>query len=445
MDLLGVLGMDLLGGILSLLLGRTASPPVQAANWSAALPEEIVQTLGEPVGVVEPDAAAVLLLQQQLAMLATQGFSPEGQGFWVGTGDRALAEHLGTVPLPAASLTKIPTTLAALTTWGPNYQIETLISTNGEIRNGILQGDLLIQGGGDPFFVWEEAIALGNALNQIGIQQVTGDVLITGSFAMNFEANPITAGNLLKQGLDSTLWTAEVETQYQQLPPGTPRPRVTITGTARMATPADADGILKPLIRHFSLPMTSILKGMNIYSNNIIADLLAERLGGAAIVAQTAATAAGIPLEEIQLINGSGLGEENRISPRATAAMLIALQQYLQPRQMTIADLFPVVGRDGGTMKGRQVPTGSVLKTGTLDRVSSLAGVVPTRDRGLVWFAVINLGAGDLDVLHQQQDLLLQQVQQIWGEPVPLPPSILPSRTWEETYRLGAADRNQPI
>jgi len=40
----------------------------------------------------------------------------------------------------------------------------------------VLQGDLIITGSGDPFLVWEEVIALGNSLNQLGIKRVTGNL-----------------------------------------------------------------------------------------------------------------------------------------------------------------------------------------------------------------------------------------------------------------------------
>lgn len=432
--------LDLFGGFLSMLLGNTPNLQAQPANWSSVVDEALVQSL---VGTeAEPDPIAIALMQQHINALVAQGYPEDGQALWI-AGNQVLAEHLGTTPLPAASLTKIPTTLVALNTWGPDHQFETIVSTNGTLQAGVVQGDLIIQGGSDPFFVWEEAIALGNALNQLGIQRVTGDLVISGDFAMNFEADSVTAGTLLKQGIDQRAWSSEVETQYQQLPPGTPRPQVAIEGTVRVAATPPSTGTITPLVSHKSLPLGNILKGMNVYSNNVIADMLAETLGGANAVAQSAAELTGIPAEEIQLVNGSGLGEENRISPRAVTAMLIAMQKYLQPRQMSVADLFPVIGNDGGTMVGRQIPQGAVLKTGTLDRVSSLAGVVPTRDRGLVWFTIINLGSGDIEIPHRQQDQLLQQLQQTWGVAESLPPSILPNPQWQTTYQLGDADRNQ--
>jgi len=67
-----------------------------------------------------------------------------------------MANHQGTVPLPAASLTKIVTSLAALKTWGPAHQFGLV---QPACKRWSVAGDLIIQGSGDPFFVWEEAIA----------------------------------------------------------------------------------------------------------------------------------------------------------------------------------------------------------------------------------------------------------------------------------------------
>jgi D-alanyl-D-alanine carboxypeptidase/D-alanyl-D-alanine-endopeptidase (penicillin-binding protein 4) len=446
--------LDLFSGLLSLLLGGPPKAEAQTVNWSTVVHESLVLSLidgtpidssiAAPLSVGEPDPIAAAFVQQHLAAMAVQGYSADEQGVWI-SGNQVLAENLGTTPLPAASLTKIPTTLVALATWGPEHQFETIVATNGEIQNGTLQGDLIIQGGDDPFFVWEEAISLGNALNQIGIQQVTGDLVIMGSFAMNYETDPVQAGAFLQQGLDQAQWSSEVETQYQQLPPGTARPSVTIAGTVRADTAPASGSAIKPLIAHQSLPLANILKAMNIYSNNVIADMLADTLGGANTMAKRAAELAEVPPEEVRLRNGSGLGEENQISPRAVTSMLIATQRYLLPRQMSIADLYPIIGNDGGTLLGRQIPTGAVLKTGTLNRVSSLAGVIPTRDQGLIWFTIINLGVGELQIPHNHQDLLLQQLQAAWGNPDPLPPSITPNQVWQKSFQLGAAERNRVL
>jgi serine-type D-Ala-D-Ala carboxypeptidase/endopeptidase (penicillin-binding protein 4) len=393
-----------------------------------------------------PDPIAMAVVRQHLAAMVTAGMPVTSQGVWIQIGNQVVAENLGRTPLSAASLTKVATSLAALKTWGPDHQFTTLVGGTAAAQNGVLTGDLIVEGSGDPLFVWEEAIALGNALNQAGIRRVTGNLVITGNFAMNFETDPAIAGSLLKQGMNAGQWSTAASTQYANLPAGTPRPQVVIEGTVQVLPLAQAQArVTTPLVEHRSLPLSQLLKSMNIYSNNAMSEMLATDLGGARTVAQTAADAARVPVAEIQLINGSGLGNQNRISPRAVSAMLIAMQRYLQPRQLNVADLFPVIGRDLGTARRRQLPPGTTIKTGTLSDVSSLAGVLPTRDRGLVWFTIINVGGADLQVLHNQQDLLLQSLAQQWGAANPVPDSLRPNdaRANAATNLLGAVDRNK--
>jgi D-alanyl-D-alanine carboxypeptidase/D-alanyl-D-alanine-endopeptidase (penicillin-binding protein 4) len=266
-------------------------------------------------------------------------------------------------------------------------------------------------------------------------------LLIAGNFAMNYAVDPSIAGNFLKQGLDPNLWDGEASEQFEQMPAGTPRPQVTIDGGVQVIQSIPPS---KPIVRHQSMQLVSILKAMNIYSNNIMSQMMADLLGGAPTVAQKAAEIARVPAIEITLENGSGLGTNNRISPRAVTQMMLTIQSYLQDKQLNVGNLFPVMGRDVGTLKGRSLPANSVVKTGTLNEVSALAGVVPTRDRGLIWFTLINYGAGDLGVFHDQQDVFLQRLQQKWGVPAPIPSAIQPSdRANNPSNRIGAPERNQ--
>ncbi|MDB9312226.1 D-alanyl-D-alanine carboxypeptidase [Spirulina sp. CS-785/01] len=360
----------------------------------------------------EPDPAAEKIVNNYLNRLKARGLAANEQGIWLQSGMTRLATQNGKIPDSAASLTKIATTLAAVKTWGLEHRFETVISTSGTVNNGVLEGDLVIQGGSDPFFVWEEAIALGNALNELGIRQVTGNLMITGDFYMNFKTNPQTAGQLLKLAFDREQWTPAVSQQYYRMPPGTPQPRLKINGSVVTQGNAPQGRVL---VRRQSMSLANILKQMNIFSNNVMAEALAEAVGGAEKVSRLAAEAADVPPEEIQLINGSGLGLANRISPHGAVAMLMALERELDAQSWGVGDLFPVSGRDQqGTMQNRAFPPHTVIKTGTLRGVSALAGVVPTRDRGLVWFALVNQG-WDIVELRAQQDKLLQEIAQTWG------------------------------
>ncbi|QSJ17479.1 D-alanyl-D-alanine carboxypeptidase [Nostoc sp. UHCC 0702] len=372
--------------------------------------------------------------------LVPQNLMPS-QGIWMQSGPMLMANHQGTTPLPAASLTKIATSLVALKTWGPDHQFQTLVSATGPVVNGVLQGDLVITGGGDPLFVWEEAIALGNTLNKMGIKQVKGNLVITGNFAMNFQRNPLIAGQFLKQALNSKTWTRPANFIYSIMPKGTPKPQVVIAGTVKYEAQPNPQQSL--LVRHYSLPLPKLIKEMNVFSNNDMAEMLAESVGGATVVQSTAASLARVPNSEIQLINGSGLGPENRISPRAACAMLMALQQQASDHQLNLADLFPTSGFDNrGTLHSRHIPTATVIKTGTLRDVSALAGVMPTRDRGLVWFAIINRGT-NVSAFRAGQDKLLQRLVQQLQVATTVPDVLTPHSTINSLPELGATSRNE--
>ncbi len=391
------------------------------------------------------DRGAEQMMQNYLKQLASQGLSETTQGIWLQSGSKLLAANQGTTPLPAASITKLATTLAALETWGPDHQFETLIAATGPIQHGVLQGDLVIQGGGDPLFVEEEAIALGQSLKKIGISRITGNLLIVGNFMMSFDDDRAKSGERLKQALNSKTWNEDATAADQPLPKDTPRPTIEINGSVKALSALVPLPKQILLLRHRSLPLTDLLKRMNVYSQNEMSQMLSDNLGGIQATIQTAATAAGVSPTEIQLVNGSGLSMNNRISPRAACAMFAAIDHYLQPRNMTIADLFPVSGWDHeGTLEDRDLPPSAVVKTGTLSEVSALTGVLPTHDRGFVWFAVINRGT-NISQLRKQQEVFLKALQQQWGR-MPSPKMIEPS-AWVGTRRatLGASTRNEII
>jgi D-alanyl-D-alanine carboxypeptidase/D-alanyl-D-alanine-endopeptidase (penicillin-binding protein 4) len=334
-----------------------------------------------------------------------------------------LGQHQGSTPLPAASLTKVATTLAALQHFGPQHRFVTpWLTTGSPTADGVLQGDLWVVGGEDPLFVWEEAFSVGNLLNAYGIRQVRGDLVVVGRFYMNFSRDVAQSGSLLRQGLDARRWPPEAEAQFSTLPPGTPRPQVEILGSVRVAQQIPPGA--QVLLRHESPPLIHLVKLMNLYSNNSMAEMLADAVGGADQVAQIARAIAGIPAEELQLINGSGLGVENRISPRANVALLRAIQSLLEEQGLSLADAFAVVGQDVGVLERRLLPGILIAKSGTLRSVSTLAGVLPT-EQGDIWFALMN-GGSDLVGFRTQQGQFLSQLQSQWGSPATLPERWIP-------------------
>lgn len=387
-----------------------------------------------------PEPATQKQIEQYINGLANKGFAKDAQGVWIQSGNTLLANYQGTVPLPAASLSKVATTLAALQKFGPDHQFITLFGTTGTIKDGVLEGDLIVQGGEDPFFVWEEAIVVGNLLNEIGIKKVTGNLIIVDKFYMNFETDPQKIGDLLKQGFNSPIWSAEVFAQYDKLPSGTPDPEVEIAGSVNVTNSIPSN--FQPLVRHYSFPVAELLKKMNSYSNNKMAQIFADAVGGAKMIAKQAASATGVPESEIHLINGSGLGVDNRISPRAAVAMFLAIEDLLLPYNMNIADVFAIVGQDEGILDTRSLPKLSVIKSGSLDDVSGLVGALPTRDRGTVWFSIINFG-DNVKEFRSQQEIFLKSLVNQWGAVQYLPLELTPNPQREnQTSRSEIVETN---
>jgi len=84
----------------------------------------------------------------------------------------------GDTPRNPASSIKIITTFAALELLGPTYTWLTSFYLDGTLTNGTLNGDLIMQGGGDPFLVREAFWHILFTLQSKGLKHIKGDFLI---------------------------------------------------------------------------------------------------------------------------------------------------------------------------------------------------------------------------------------------------------------------------
>jgi serine-type D-Ala-D-Ala carboxypeptidase/endopeptidase (penicillin-binding protein 4) len=80
-----------------------------------------------------------------------------------------------------ASTIKILTTLAALDTLGPAHTWTTRAYATAPIKQGVLDGDLIIVGGGDPYLTAERWWSFVNQLRQTGLTTINGDIVIDRS------------------------------------------------------------------------------------------------------------------------------------------------------------------------------------------------------------------------------------------------------------------------
>ena len=80
-----------------------------------------------------------------------------------------------------ASVMKLVTTTAALDLLTPAYRWKTEVYKDGNVNNGVLAGNLIIKGYGDPSFKAQEFWRLLMSLQQAGIKEIKGDLMIDKS------------------------------------------------------------------------------------------------------------------------------------------------------------------------------------------------------------------------------------------------------------------------
>lgn len=84
-----------------------------------------------------------------------------------------------------ASTQKLITTLIALHTLGENHRWLTRIHPKGVILNGVLYGDLVIKGSGDPSMTHDRLVAMLEQVQKQGIRHIHGDIIIDNSAFTN--------------------------------------------------------------------------------------------------------------------------------------------------------------------------------------------------------------------------------------------------------------------
>ncbi len=94
------------------------------------------------------------------------------------------------VPFNPASIMKVVTTLAALDTLGPAHTFKTQVFIDGTLAAGVLSGNLVLQGGGDPALSLEHFHTLLHALRAGGLRRIEGDVILDGGYYAIADADP---------------------------------------------------------------------------------------------------------------------------------------------------------------------------------------------------------------------------------------------------------------
>ena len=380
-----------------------------------------------PAGDIASPTSLVKTSFPILADTAIPGYS----GVLVETVEgNVVVESMSNVTFNPASNAKIATSYAVLKTFGPDYRFPTSVWTDGSYDQATqtIHGNLYVSGK-DPIFGFEHAVGLAAELNRMGVRTISGDLVVTDNFAMNYSTSPQRSSQALFTTMDAAKRTSaasRVWTNYLinsgRPGPSTGLPSVMFTGSVYVQPmPSNA----KLLFTHESTPMRDIVKVMMCYSNNFVAERLGDAVGGPYAVARLVQQNTGVQPYEFSLATASGLGI-NRVSPAAMMKLLRVLRKDLTRYKMTFADIMPVAGLDRGTLENRfdtDFASGSVIgKTGTLGQTdggaSALAGEINTRN-GKLLFVIFNQ-RGSVSRFRSFQNNYVSLIQGQFGGPAPI-------------------------
>lgn len=99
-----------------------------------------------------------------------------------------------------ASMIKVLTTYASVLKLGFDYRWPTKFYTTGVLQKGVLDGDLLIKGFGDPTLNDEDLDQIVSSIHGAGIEQINGDIVIDRSY--------FNIGNKDSSGFDEHTYSA---------------------------------------------------------------------------------------------------------------------------------------------------------------------------------------------------------------------------------------------
>ncbi len=108
---------------------------------------------------------------------------------------RPLLSVHGDAAMSPASAMKLLTTWSALEILGPAYRWKTEVYLDGTLHNGVLQGNLVFKGYGDPKLTMEEFWLWLRELRQRGLREIQGDIVLDRGYFAPFQYDPVAFDN----------------------------------------------------------------------------------------------------------------------------------------------------------------------------------------------------------------------------------------------------------
>lgn len=398
-------------------------------------------------------------LRDALAPLLAE--APPSSCLVVSAGGRVLLEKDPDTPVVPASTLKLLTAVVALETLDPGSHLTTIVQARQAPRDGVIEGDLYLIGGGDPLLTtagytvtFENPSQLSNDFGQLadrivaaGVREIRGGIVGDESRYDHERWIPTWPQRYQREGYVgplSALTVNDGSTGLSLAPneparlrkPGEPallaaetlRTLLEDRGVRVAGAPSTgrAPAGATVIATLESPPIRDLVGEMIADSDNTTAELLVKELGVATRGEGTTRAGLdaigdelaqlGLPAAGIELRDGSGLDPQNRV----TCSLLVAALDRAGPDSVLGRSL-PVAGRTGTLRKRmRDTPAeGRVrAKTGTLAEVNALAGFVEADSGATLTFAYVINGPDQPRGLVPLDELAMALVTAPGGPPL---------------------------
>lgn len=312
---------------------------------------------------------------------------------------KVVDSHNENAPLLPASVTKAVTIASTVEKSGVKFRYHTKVYACGPIKDGILEGNLLVEGGGDPSLganvepKGTDIISeICEVLRKRKVSAIGGRIIVDSSIF----TEPATPPSWSKGDLSTYYGTGCHGFNYQRNASGkkavyNPQAsfvrQLTSALAAKGITVADGDydedaDRGKPILDHLSPPIDDIMRSCMKRSDNLYAEAFLRTL--ALLSGKPGDTKAGAEIEMdtwkykgadmagVWIVDGSGLSRQNRLTARFLADVLAKMAYNVD-----FVSFFPLAGMEGtlaSFLKGTELEGYIAMKTGSMNGVQCYAG-----------------------------------------------------------------------
>ncbi len=318
-----------------------------------------------------------------------------------------------------ASTMKMITTVAALDNLGADHEYRTELCYTGSIANGVLDGNIYCKGDFDPMFDSTDLNVLVSCVKDLGISEIKGNICADLSMKDNDrlgegwcwdDDNPVLTP-LLLSGKDEFV----DKFRSRLIANGIKFDGITKVGKA----PNGANTIII-----VSRTLSDLLPQMMKNSDNLYAEAVFYHLAAATnsvgpatakqgrLAVNKLIRKLGLDPTRYYVADGSGLSLYNYVSPELEVEFL----KYAYKHENIFQELFkamPIAGVDGtldDRMRSGYAHKNVHAKTGTVTRISALAGYCTAYNGHFLCFSIINMGIPKASIGRKFQDSVCESL-----------------------------------